>query len=241
MSYKLIKSYADQYAPLTHQEELQATSLLDTTASLALLIKHNARGLVKLVNPWMHTYGNLDDPTSVATLALVKSYKNYNNQVSPFWYWARLRVKAALHRYQPKTRPPEVDIATLEIEDSTQRPYSDLDSILQTTMSDILTEKEQEFIKDIYYRGLSVSEAGDNYGFKVAPSKSRKHKELLLKLRQYVGEDSNQCDTSKHDTGDVGNKDGVNKACGSAGGTQGVVVTDGNKGGKTNLVDYLQQ
>lgn len=184
--YKQLVEYCKMYEPLSMDEQ---NDLLNEGLSeedlLTELIKHNSRMIIREVHKWRKTFDDLDDVSMVAIQGVMRAYNKWDSTKYLFGIHIRPYISALIHRQWKKhiCIADHIDPSDLELEDVTIDSYSDLRDVLESSMKDVLDEKEYQFIKDIYFNHMTVSQAGSNYGYTVNPSKSRKKMEILRKLK----------------------------------------------------------
>lgn len=179
MSYKLLKDWADVYEPLERQTELDIIEKsTDDADLLEIMLKHNARMLVKEIGKWRNTY-DLDDASSIVILKLTRNFDKWDKK-SSFYYFANLRIKSALHE---NTRKSDIcttmDDITHFDEILASEDITEYDDVLEYC-EEILSKDEYEMIRSIYKDGKMIKDSSN------IASTSRKHHKILEKLAKLL-------------------------------------------------------
>ena len=186
--YNQLRSWADHYEPISRDEELQVIAKYrdDDRKLLEVLLQHNARYLVKYISKWQSTY-DLDDASSIAILAITRKFHEWDHK-SSFVYFVKYIIMSSLHRTIPKVFEELEDYDAI---DETCKPYNDDCEALLSDLQALLSKPEYDFIVDIYFNNKTVKVAGDKYGLHSDPSKSRKHSQILAKIKRHLTADKN--------------------------------------------------
>jgi len=178
---KLFMDWAGSYDVLTRAEELEVIGKNrdDDKTLLEVLLRHNAKYLLKYAYKWRGTY-ETDDALGIIVEALTRNFHTWDHK-SSFVYYAKYIIISAMHRNIPKVFEELQDYDCI---DETCKDYTDLREELEGDLHLLLDDSEVKFITDIYFNGLTIKDAGDNIGLTADPSKSRKHCKILAKLSQ---------------------------------------------------------
>jgi DNA-directed RNA polymerase specialized sigma subunit len=183
--YNTLKNWADNNSPLTRDQELQiiADYRNDSQQLAEIMIRYNARYIIKEINRWRYTY-DIDDAASLVITAIIEKFETWDRKTS-FIYFIKYIIKTALHKALKNYQ-----IIQEDLDDPTNsaycEDYCDTCEVLKDKLKDILNDKEYKFIYDIYFDNKTVKDAGDIYGLRSDPSKSRKHREILNKIEKHL-------------------------------------------------------
>ena len=172
--YNTIKQYADDFQPLTRSEELEIlSSNLDDSELFLSMIQHNARLIIKAVMRWRSTY-DLDDATSIVLTKLLRTFNRWDRKIS-FYYFARLRISAALHESHKDHLEVSIeDLDNFDVIDKNSQYYTGLFDDCE----ELLSADDYDLIDSVYRQDKLVKDST------VLASSSRKHQEILRRLRR---------------------------------------------------------
>ena len=185
--YNTLKEYADTYNPLTRTAELSLINKYsrNPTKLFEMMLKHNARYIVKYVNLWKNSYNNdLDEATSVVILSLAKKFEGWNSSTESYYYHIKYLVRSALRgNYEDPAKHCEFEdmLETIEFEYNDTQSFEEMLKRIPT-----LDERAIDMLRRIYGDTQeSVTSAGKNvYGIQSASNSSRRHRNILKSLNE---------------------------------------------------------
>lgn len=188
--YKQLQTWADQFEPLERPEEIEIINNTKNDEELIeIMLKHNARMIIKEISKWQYTY-DLDEAASIVIQKLIRCIDKWDKK-SSFYYFAILRIKSALHDATRKYSKWQCDNNGNMLDDIDNHSANLINPKLEQYddifeyCKEILTESEYKMIYEIYFNGNLIKNSSN------IASSSRKHQRILRKLHKYMKNEGN--------------------------------------------------